>query len=103
MLIENDRFGCQPVEIRRFDPVIAIAADESCMKAIEADDERSSAHGRFRTWDLNWRRFCIHQNRYKSRKQASFFVDVYRNAACKASGSRCANCGCTPFSQMLPV
>jgi hypothetical protein len=39
MLIENDGLSRQPIEVRRFDPVVAAATDEARMKVIETDDD----------------------------------------------------------------
>ncbi len=38
MLIEDHRLGRQPVEMRRFNPVIAAAAKKSRMEVVEGDD-----------------------------------------------------------------
>src|SRR4029077_7620827 len=39
MLIEDDRFGREPSEVPRFDPVVAAATDEARMKVVETNDE----------------------------------------------------------------
>jgi hypothetical protein len=39
MLIEYDGLGRKPVEVRRFDPVVAAATDEARMKVVETDDD----------------------------------------------------------------
>jgi hypothetical protein len=39
MLVEDDRFGSQAVEIRRFDPVVAATAQIACVEVVEADDD----------------------------------------------------------------
>ena len=39
VLIEHDRLRSQAVEIRRFDPVVAVAADVTQVPMVEADDD----------------------------------------------------------------
>ena len=54
MLIENDGPGRQPVEMRRFDPVIAAATDEARMKVIETDDDGTGRDFRFEILDIGF-------------------------------------------------
>jgi hypothetical protein len=47
MLLENDGLGRKPIEVRRFDPVIAAATDEARMEVVETDDDGT-------TWDFGF-------------------------------------------------
>lgn len=50
VLIEHDPLRSEPVEGRRLDPVVAVAADVTQMQVIEADDDGASRAGRRRRW-----------------------------------------------------